>query len=261
LSGIVRLVVGESHTLALREDGSMWGWRWGYYDARALGDSPPATGAKAAALEFGIGKVVEVAAGRDISALVRSDGLVFLAGTNDQGRLGDGTYAEPERAVGVVDGAYAGFLDLSPAMTKLAIPKEKKPPFFMASYKAGVPTATKFKADVRGSDVETSGPPASGNSKAPVQNVYVAARVPGGGPEWFLLDSNRSWNVLQWPMKEHKSKVELGRAVDIVGLEILNGEDISGLEGSSIFVGYGVDADDMLAKGRYREVMKIGPKK
>lgn len=103
--GIVQLVSGGSHALALLEDGTVW--TWGRDDRGQLGDGEeanqrPGTIVQAhAGKEFtvrnlpaqvkGIDGVKFVAAGGGHSMTVREDGSLWVWGFNDRGQLGDGT--------------------------------------------------------------------------------------------------------------------------------------------------------------------------
>lgn len=104
-TGIVQLVSGGSHTLALLEDGTVW--TWGRDDRGQLGDGDeanqrPGTVVQAhAGKEFlvrnlpaqvkGIDGVRFVATGGGHSMAVREDGTLWVWGFNDRGQLGDGT--------------------------------------------------------------------------------------------------------------------------------------------------------------------------
>jgi hypothetical protein len=89
-------------------------------------------------------------------------------------------------------------------------------------------------------------------------NLYVAA-LAGSNTilTWYQLDATHQWSALQWPMAQYLSGVSLGSALDSVLVEILDGVDVSNLVGSHIYVGYGLDAEEMVTAGRYREVMTI----
>ncbi|HYO52440.1 hypothetical protein [Archangium sp.] len=89
LTGVVALAAGSTHSLALREDGTVWGW--GSNGFGQLGfpsnTSPNPTPAQVPGLT-GVG---DVAASNDFSLALREDGTVWAWGFNAQGQLGDGT--------------------------------------------------------------------------------------------------------------------------------------------------------------------------
>jgi|GEM_PF-5630882 len=87
-------------------------------------------------------------------------------------------------------------------------------------------------------------------------NVYVAALVPAGrlglpASAWFMLPSTRSWAPLGSPIAAYLQNVEQSATVEI---GILQNIDVTGLIGTEIYVGYGLNDQEMLATGRYRGV-------
>jgi alpha-tubulin suppressor-like RCC1 family protein len=91
ISGVVRVAAGESYSLALKADGSVWGW--GYNGYAQVGDGTNADRMVPTAVSgLGAGSgVVAVAAGRLHSLAVKSDGTLWAWGYNGYGQLGDGT--------------------------------------------------------------------------------------------------------------------------------------------------------------------------
>ena len=51
--------------------------------------------------------------------------------------------------------------------------------------------------------------------------------------------------------------VALDRAADRVLVEVLDAVDLSTLIGTRVYLGYGLDADEMLAAGRYRLIYEV----
>jgi len=88
--------------------------------------------------------------------------------------------------------------------------------------------------------------------------VYVAAGVPtGGAPLYFQLDSKNAWSAFNWPMAAFMSGVTLNSQTDQVTVQLLQNVNLSGLPGAEIIVGYGADADEMLASARFRTVFTV----
>ena len=90
-------------------------------------------------------------------------------------------------------------------------------------------------------------------------NIYVAALVPGGvlglhDPTWFMLPKTLAWAALASPIGAYMQGVAQGAASLLVQVPILENLDVTALLGSEIYVGYGLDGDEMLAQGRYRGV-------
>ncbi|MBF0545279.1 MAG: tetratricopeptide repeat protein [Candidatus Riflebacteria bacterium] len=83
--GIISIAAGESHSLALKNDGTVWSWgtnSWG-----ELGDCSTQdrmTPVKVASLT----DVIAIAAGENLSVALRKDGTVWTWGRNDFGQLG-----------------------------------------------------------------------------------------------------------------------------------------------------------------------------
>ncbi len=92
LSGVVSVVAGEQFGLALKADGTVWGW--GANRSGELGNGGVAAGSKATQVvgPGGTGfltNVVSLAAGLLHAVAVRSDGTVWTWGDNSYGQLGD----------------------------------------------------------------------------------------------------------------------------------------------------------------------------
>jgi hypothetical protein len=91
-------------------------------------------------------------------------------------------------------------------------------------------------------------------------NVYVAALVPAGvlslpNVTWFMLrPTPDGWAMLASPIAAYLQGVAQDAGSPIVQVLILENLDVTALLGSEIYVGYGLDSDEMLAQGRYRGV-------
>jgi alpha-tubulin suppressor-like RCC1 family protein len=88
LTNMVGVGAGEMHALAVRADGTVWGW--GDNTLGQLGTG--GTGGGATPVQaVGIEGVVSVAAGAHHSLALKQDGTVWAWGMNYSGQLGDGT--------------------------------------------------------------------------------------------------------------------------------------------------------------------------
>jgi len=89
LTGVVALSAGESHVLALREDGTVWSWGSNFFGelGRTTGFISDFTPAPVPGLE----RVAGLAASGGFSLALREDGTVWSWGHNFSGQLGDGT--------------------------------------------------------------------------------------------------------------------------------------------------------------------------
>lgn len=89
LTGIKAAAGGGYHTVALKEDGTVW--TWGYNEDGELGNGTLVDRNIPSQL-YGIDKIVFVAAGMYHTAVLRYDGTLRTWGYNGYGQLGDGTY-------------------------------------------------------------------------------------------------------------------------------------------------------------------------
>jgi hypothetical protein len=95
LDGVVAIAAGSYHSLALRSDGTVWGW----------GNGRGVDGSSSAVLKAvpiaGISDIVSIAAGANFSVATRVDGTVWALGVNNNGELGHGSIVQghrPERS-------------------------------------------------------------------------------------------------------------------------------------------------------------------
>jgi len=92
LSGVKAVAAGESHSLALKGDGTVWAW--GANDGGQLGDTSLKDRATPVQVK-GLGgngvliDIVAIAAGGQTSLALRADGTVWSWGVNDKGQLGN----------------------------------------------------------------------------------------------------------------------------------------------------------------------------
>lgn len=108
LTGIIAISAGKNHSVALKEDGTVW--TWGCSLSGELG-----YGVESATKSIIPGKVeeledvVQISAGNSYTAVLKNDGTVWTFGRNMYGQLGDGSTSNKRRPVqvegltGVVD--------------------------------------------------------------------------------------------------------------------------------------------------------------
>ena len=92
-SAVAMLAGGSTHTLALKDDGTVWAW--GYNDYGQLGDGTNTQRNNPVQVRVDAGTfltgVISVAAGSTHSLALKSDGTVWAWGYNNYGSLGIGT--------------------------------------------------------------------------------------------------------------------------------------------------------------------------
>ena len=97
-TNVTAIAAGESHTLFVKQDGSLWAM--GYNNHGQLGDGT--FNASGRPEQILAGGVTAVAAGNGYSLVLQNDGSLWTMGYNHYGQLGDGTtndFNQPERIV------------------------------------------------------------------------------------------------------------------------------------------------------------------
>jgi len=113
LTGVKTVVEGYSHTVALKEDGTVWAWGWN--NEGQLGDNTT-TDRQSPVQVLGPGGagvltgVTAVAAGRYHSLALKEDGTVWAWGDNSTGQLGDNTTTDRLAPVQVLGPGGTGIL-------------------------------------------------------------------------------------------------------------------------------------------------------
>ena len=108
LTGIVAIAGGMYHSLALRNDGTVWTWGYNYYSAPTNSNTPvQVLGAGGSGFLTGI---VAIAGGSVHSLAVKSDGTVWAWGYNEYGQLGNGTLTTSGTPVQVLGPGGSGYL-------------------------------------------------------------------------------------------------------------------------------------------------------
>lgn len=93
---VTAIAAGDAHTLALKNDGTVWAWGSGGLGELGTGDTASHGTAVRVAGPYGVGhlsNMIAVAAGGAHSLALLKSGSVFAWGYNNDGQLGDGTTA------------------------------------------------------------------------------------------------------------------------------------------------------------------------
>ena len=98
LSDIVEISAGESHSLALKADGTVWAW--GCNTNGRLGDGTQ-THSHTAIQVTGLSGITDIAAGGRHNLAIKNDGTVWAWGYNNYGQLGIGSTTDSHTATSV----------------------------------------------------------------------------------------------------------------------------------------------------------------
>ena len=96
-AAITMIEGGQSHTIALKNDDTVW--CWGNNDDGQLGDSTSGTDRTTPVQVSGLTDVTAIAAGGSHSVALKAGGTVRSWGDNSDGQLGDGSTTQSETAV------------------------------------------------------------------------------------------------------------------------------------------------------------------
>ncbi|MEB3328974.1 MAG: hypothetical protein VKQ33_07060 [Candidatus Sericytochromatia bacterium] len=92
LTEVIAIAAGGGHALALRRDGTAWGWGANHFGELGRGEGRPGSLGLEAAPVQGLTGVAAIAAGDGFSLAARADGTVWAWGANGNGQLGIGTH-------------------------------------------------------------------------------------------------------------------------------------------------------------------------
>jgi alpha-tubulin suppressor-like RCC1 family protein len=102
LASVSTVAGGGNFSLALKSDGSVWGWGENGYGQLANGTTKLFGGVKTPT-EAKLGSVIAIAAGAEHTLALKSDGTVWAAGRNQSGQLGNGTFTDSSSPVGATN--------------------------------------------------------------------------------------------------------------------------------------------------------------
>ena len=101
LSNITAISAGSGHSLALRNDGTVWAWGSNFNGQLGIG---VAGGYRSIPVQVqGLGNIIAISAGTGHSLALRNDGTVWAWGGNRYGQLGDSTRVNRHSPVKVYD--------------------------------------------------------------------------------------------------------------------------------------------------------------
>jgi alpha-tubulin suppressor-like RCC1 family protein len=102
LAGVSAVAGGGNFSLALKSDGSVWGW--GQNDVGQLANgTTTSSGGVTTPTRAHLQSIIAIAAGDQHTLALKSDGTVWAAGSNSWGQLGTGTFTGSSNPVRVVN--------------------------------------------------------------------------------------------------------------------------------------------------------------
>jgi parallel beta-helix repeat protein len=100
---VIDIAVGVAHSLALKQDGSVWAWGSNEYGQRGDSNTPD----KSTPVQVkDLINVIDISAGGDHSLALKHDGYVWAWGSNEYGQLGDSSTPNKSTPVQVRDLNY-----------------------------------------------------------------------------------------------------------------------------------------------------------
>lgn len=256
LNNVGAIAAGSYHSLALKNDGTLWRWGYSRYDSATGEDKYFPTPVQI----DGLTQLAAIGAGDWHSLAVKDDGSVYSWGFNWAGQLADGTYEEfrstPQLAI---NADVSGILDLSPTSSNSVAC-----PIMVQTNKTGSVDAVTagFRLFVGDQTNCTS----SRKRAAGGYQVFVAANHPSSG-QWFLLKGVENGATLPaptWaqylggPLPVFAANAGAGGLDEHVQATLIEGVDTRQLAGFDVYVGYGADADEMLRANRVKRIFTLG---
>jgi alpha-tubulin suppressor-like RCC1 family protein len=257
VGNFVSIAAGTRFSAALKADGSLWVWGNTIWVGGSELGAPLTLVPKQIATGFSA-----VAVGSGSILAKRMDGTLWAWGANSFGQLGTGLYADATTPQLVINETVTGIFDLDPAVPN-SISPSAIPKIILEASKKGELASLTLGTNVYFGTIDLGALAAGTFSASGPYKVYVAAIVPAGitgvPAGTYLLDTNRSWSLYSGgPLREYVSNATLDQTQHYF-VSILEGTNLTGLIGTRIMVGYGVDAPEMLAAQRYREIYVAQP--
>jgi alpha-tubulin suppressor-like RCC1 family protein len=114
LTGVKAIAAGYAHTIALKDNGTVWSWGYNYYgqlgDGTVTEKSTPVQVTVSA--DVSLTDVIAISAGRYHTIALKDDGTVWSWGDNIYGQLGNGTTAQRNTPVQVMASPGVGLTDV-----------------------------------------------------------------------------------------------------------------------------------------------------
>ena len=268
-SNVAKLLSAQISTVVLGKDGVTYAW--GYNgEARRRYNMLLAGVDQINVLTPTVvpGGFVAASAGSGHGLYLRNDGLITSVGYQQFGQLGDGSFEGARRTPGLVlSGEFTGLLDLLPSVPNVLKPGDE-PAVLLRTYQQGSSSQISLGIEARIPPRRAAGSSAGGGrhraAASTGYNLYVVAGSPVPGSSsvvWFTLQPavqypDPTWGALGFPVQAYLENLSTD-AESVVIIDVLTNSDLSGFPGATLYIGYGITADEMLATGRFRPFYSV----
>ncbi len=261
---IARLLSASISSLALGQDGKTYAW--GYNGERRRRYNVLLAGSEVYSITRPTaisGAWTAASAGSSHAVYLRKDGIAFSVGYQQFGQLGDGSFDDVRTQKSAVLGVdLNGLLDLQPATPKQLEPGDV-PPVFVRTIRQGEYSKMSMGVQVR---VPRATAGAGGAAGRPVPRaqvgtgyqMYVVAGVPvvNSGVVWFSLQpkeqtTSATWAGITQPLAAYLQNITT-TDTSVVEFDVLENLDTTLLAGASLYLGYGLNQDEMIQNQRFR---------
>ena len=120
LTNVTDIAAGPVFSLAVKSDGTIWGWGYNGYGQLAEGNTTNALVPTQALVTNGLMNILSLAAGANHSLALRSDGTFFAWGDNTYGQFGEASPTQSTVAVSVPVAGVGPFYNLALATSPAA---------------------------------------------------------------------------------------------------------------------------------------------
>lgn len=263
-SGIAKLLSANISSLALGQDGKTYVWGYNGESRRRYNVLLVGRDAYAITRPTSIaGAWSAASAGSSHAVYLRKDGIAFSVGYQQFGQLGDGSFDDVRTQKSAVLGVdLNGLLDLQPATPKQLEPGDV-PPVFVRTIRQGEYTKMSMGVQVRvpratagaGGAASRMGPRTQAGT---AYQMYVVAGVPvnASGVVWFSLQpkeqtTSATWAGITQPLAAYLQNIST-TDTSVVEFDVLENLDTTLLAGASLYLGYGLNQDEMIQNQRFR---------
>ena len=118
LSNVIAIAAGYFHTMALKEDGTLWTWGDNRYGELGYVTTDPSSSTSPTQV-LSLLSIANITAGESFSVVRKYDGTLWSFGKNNLGQLGDGSTTDSSTPVQVVSEETGSFFILRNSRVKL----------------------------------------------------------------------------------------------------------------------------------------------